>query len=181
MDNEQWKPVPYEGFDKHYEISNLGRVRRISTGRIISQRAMSNRNYLMASLHYVNSKGKGEYRSISIARTVALNFVPNDSPLTKTLASYKDGDPSNVHYKNLKWISFSEMRTQEHHKHIKKVRDNKKPLRRMKRKQYKKHLSKSQIEQMKKLFELGFSEAFIVSKFGITQGATRYHLFKQRT
>ena len=67
---EQWVILsePYE----KYAVSDLGQVKNIKTGRILSQHLRPNDGYLQVSL-WVNGKG----HSFPVHRLVALNFLKN--------------------------------------------------------------------------------------------------------
>lgn len=96
MDNEIWKPVPeYAGY---YEVSNLGRIRRIKTGKIL--KGYLNEYYRVVLT--VDSKGK----DYSVHRLVAMTFIPN--PENKPDVNHIDGNKLNNRVDNLEWTTRSE-------------------------------------------------------------------------
>ena len=123
-----WKPVPYEPFDKYYEINEEGVVRskkRIieksngrSTyletvgGRIIATRTNGVHPHLFVTLR-VKINDEFVDRTAYIHKMVALCFIPKVKD--KPLVSHIDDDYSNNHYSNLIWSdqSYVSKRTME--------------------------------------------------------------------
>lgn len=110
--NEEWLPVL--GFEKSYEVSNLGRIRSISrivkhpfkgthkiNGKIRKQTLNSN-GYRMVNLSY---KGKTKY--CSVHRLVCEAF--NGAPATpKHQVAHNDGNKQNNNRENLRWATVKE-------------------------------------------------------------------------
>ena len=99
--NEQWKDIPgYEGF---YEVSNKGRVRRVSPekgtwpGRIVTPNRGGD-GYQTVRL----SRNKVK-KTFSTHRIVALVWVPN--PHGYKQVNHKDGDKLNPSADNLEWCT----------------------------------------------------------------------------
>ncbi|EKN4745018.1 NUMOD4 motif-containing HNH endonuclease [Yersinia enterocolitica] len=102
---EEWKPVL--GYEGRYEISNLGRVRTLSTYRI---------NYFHKVLHtFTQNKGyqyitlrnvKGGRKTFAIHRLVLEAFV-EPCPDGKQVAHW-NGDPSDNRVENLRWATSKE-------------------------------------------------------------------------
>ena len=112
---EEWRPVV--GYEGIYEVSNLGRVKRILCGRgtkggILSQGVRKclygtgTTRYNHVVLSYM---GKTETKTVH--RLVAEAFIPN--PDGKRTVNHKDGDGENNIVSNLEWATQSE---QELHK-----------------------------------------------------------------
>ena len=102
--NEIWKSV-YKF--PEYEVSNLGRVRRISAargaviGRILRQRRNSGYRYYMVNLY-----NRGGMKSVYVHRLVARAFV-GLCPLGKTV-NHKDGKSLNNTASNLDYLTSTE-------------------------------------------------------------------------
>lgn len=108
---EIWRSVKnYEGY---YEVSNLGRVRRIDTyvntgikhsekrlcaGRILKQHQKRN-GYLAVDL----SK-EYKVKTIAVHRLVAIAFLENDD-MTKIEVNHKNANKQDNRVENLEWVT----------------------------------------------------------------------------
>lgn len=92
---EEWRPIA--GHEKHYEVSNLGRVRS-TPGRVLKLQT-NNHGYL-----YVYLKFGGRGKSY-IHRLVAEAFVPNSDPAKNTVVNHIDFNPQNNRADNLEWTT----------------------------------------------------------------------------
>ena len=92
--NEIWKTI--EEFD-NYEISNLGRVRNITTGKVLKP-VLDNRGYYKVFLY--NNKAYTRF----IHRLVAENFIPN--PDNYPCVNHIDEVKKNNSISNLEWCSY---------------------------------------------------------------------------
>jgi hypothetical protein len=100
MDTEEeiWKDITDQD---DYEVSNFGKIRRISTGRILSPKIeYGNYNIVMVC-------PDKKRRSYLIHRLVAIEFLEN--PEKKGLVIHKDKNKSNNHVSNLEWKTRSEL------------------------------------------------------------------------
>ncbi|WP_176167265.1 NUMOD4 domain-containing protein [Mesobacillus jeotgali] len=107
MEEEIWKPIKnYEGI---YEVSNLGKVKRLRRDVIrrdgyvnkVLEKLLSPviaEGYLIISL-YKNNKGKKFY----VHKLVAEAFIPN--PDNKSFVNHIDRDRSNSNVQNLEWVT----------------------------------------------------------------------------
>ena len=91
---EVWKAI--SDFN-NYEVSNLGRVRNITTGKVLKP-VLDGRGYYKANLYKQN---KAYTRSIH--RLVATEFIPNSDKLPEV--NHKDEDKTNNSIENLEWCS----------------------------------------------------------------------------
>ena len=95
---EVWKDI--EGYEGLYQISNLGRVKRVITDRILKGKKHKD-GYLLVDL-YKNSVGAGK----TIHRLVAQAFIPN--PENKPQVNHTDEDKTNNMVSNLEWMTAKE-------------------------------------------------------------------------
>lgn len=101
---EIWKDVV--GFEGYYQVSNLGRVKRIKGGRgsnigKILQGAPATDGYWRVLLRK-NSKSK----CVNVHILVAKAFIPN--PDNKSEVNHVDGDKLNNSCSNLEWVTHQE-------------------------------------------------------------------------
>lgn len=94
---ETWRDV--KGFEKLYEVSDLGRVRSKRQNKIMSA-SRRGRGYWGVSF-YVNGKQKAKF----IHRLVAEAFIDNSKNLP--CVNHKDENKNNNKACNLEWCSYS--------------------------------------------------------------------------
>ena len=94
---EQWKTI--EGYE-NYEVSTLGNVRNLKTGRILSP-GDNRRGY-----YFINLRKDGKTMPRTIHRLVADAFIPN--PANKTCVDHQDRNRMNNVVSNLRWVTHSE-------------------------------------------------------------------------
>lgn len=95
---ETWKPVV--GYESHYQVSDFGKVRRISSGRILKPGRMTV-GYLFVAL-CVDGKPKLQ----SIHRLVAAAFIGNCPDGHQV--NHRDGNKLNNVVTNLEYVTRSE-------------------------------------------------------------------------
>ena len=96
--NEIWKDIEeYEGL---YQVSNLGRVKRVNTNRILSS-DINSQGYLRVKLSKNSTKSNKR-----IHRLVAQAFIPN--PENKPQVNHIDEDKINKLVSNLNWMTAKE-------------------------------------------------------------------------
>lgn len=93
LPNEVWKPI--KGYKGLYEVSTMGRVKSLITGKILRP-VKNKKGYLVVGLH---REGKG--KTFLVHRLVAQAFLPNPHNLPEI--NHKDQDPSNPIVGNLEW------------------------------------------------------------------------------
>lgn len=93
---EIWKNI--KGFRELYQISNLGRVRRTDTKKVLNLLTLS-KGYKGVRLYYT----KKEAVTKKIHRLVAEYFIPNDLNLPQV--NHIDGNKNNNKASNLEWCS----------------------------------------------------------------------------
>lgn len=97
---EAWRRIDtIEGLEEHhnYEVSNHGRVRNCTTGKILKPRVLKS-GYLLIGL-YTNGTQKNFY----LHRLVALAFLPNPNNLADV--DHINSDKTNNVIDNLQWLS----------------------------------------------------------------------------
>lgn len=97
MENEIWKDI--EGYEGLYQVSNLGRVKRVRSGRIRTQKIAKN-GYCQ-----VNLSKNNQVNFYLVHRLVANAFIPNPNNLPQV--NHKDENKTNNHIENLEWCTQS--------------------------------------------------------------------------
>lgn len=91
--------VSVKGYDGLYQVSNLGRIRRIH-GKVLSPKP-GKLGYKIVALHM-----NGYAKKYLVHRLVAEAFIPNTD--NKPYVNHIDGDKSNNVVTNLEWVTPSE-------------------------------------------------------------------------
>ena len=94
---EIWKDI--KGYEGLYQVSSLGRVKRVDTDRIL--KTYANKGYHQVQLSKNNIKSNK-----TIHRLVAQAFIPN--PENKPEVNHIDEDKSNNSISNLNWMTSKE-------------------------------------------------------------------------
>lgn len=97
---EEWRD--FQDYPDLFEVSNKGRVRNKSTGRILSQHVHKTGYCLIATK--IGGRN-GSCKTFRVHREVAKAFISNDKDLP--IINHKDGDKTNNHIDNLEWCSYS--------------------------------------------------------------------------
>ena len=104
---EIWKPI--KGYEWIYEVSNLGRVKRLETlvknkngYRLVKEKILNIPSYIYQTVFLSNGKVKQHY----VHRLVATAFIEN--PLNKEQVNHKDGNKLNNNVSNLEWVTKAE-------------------------------------------------------------------------
>lgn len=95
---ESWKKI--KGYENRYEISDMGRIRRLSDGGYMRPAKNSN-----GYLHVVLSKG-GVAKDYRVHRLVASHFIENSEG--KRDVNHKNGIKTDNRAENLEWLTHSE-------------------------------------------------------------------------
>lgn len=117
---ETWKPV--KGYEGLYEVSSMGRVKRVarmidySNKRFSKDTQMSIREKILSPVKIGSSKEKyfavnlrnksGERKLRKVHRLVAEAFIPNPGGLPQI--DHKDGNKNNNSVSNLEWVTCEE-------------------------------------------------------------------------
>ena len=103
--NEEWRPI--KGYEGLYEVSNLGRIKRLPLGKQwpyrqthnkIRRLKKSNRGYLV-----VNLSKQNKVKFYAVHRLVAAAFIPNTGNLPQI--NHKDENKTNNRVENLEWCN----------------------------------------------------------------------------
>lgn len=99
MTEEIWKDI--EGYEGLYQVSSLGRVRRVKSLKIgkILKPCKNLKGYCIVVL----SKN-GKHKTLTIHRLVAQTFIPNPDKLP--CVNHKDEDKTNNRVENLEWCTY---------------------------------------------------------------------------
>jgi hypothetical protein len=107
---EEWRDVV--GYDGEYEVSNLGRVRRLPKTIVDSCRGGKRRRFLKAKIikrtisktgYYTVALGK---RNVKLHRVIAEAFIPN--PEGKPYINHKSGVKTDNRICNIEWCTHAE-------------------------------------------------------------------------
>ncbi|AVR44797.1 hypothetical protein C7S20_05675 [Christiangramia fulva] len=112
MEEEKWEPV--KGYEALYEISNIGRVKRLertftcSRGIIyhLKEKILSSKPNKTSGYVTVNLSKDGIKTNHSVHRLVAELFV--DNPHNNNVVNHKDENRSNNTAENLEWVTHGE-------------------------------------------------------------------------
>ena len=107
MTEEQWRPVPVPGFERNYDVSNLGRVRSRVYGAFRIRKLGTNGVYPNVCL-----KCKGLVKHAYVHRLVLEAF--ESSPPAGMVAAHLDGNPLNNNLNNLAWTTQAENLSHKH-------------------------------------------------------------------
>jgi len=102
IDDEVWKRIPFA--DKHYEISNYGRVKSFcydkELGRIVKPGVIK-------GFYNVSFMSEGKKKSFLVHKITAELFITRTDENQDTVI-HLDWNKSNNHYANLMWVSKDE-------------------------------------------------------------------------
>lgn len=94
---EIWKDVP--GYIGLYKVSNHGRVKSVKKQLVLKICGSGNRYKTVALCN-------GMRKTFRLHRLVAAAFIPN--PDNKPCVDHIDGDQTNNHADNLRWVTYLE-------------------------------------------------------------------------
>lgn len=105
LKNEVWKDI--EGYEGHYEVSNLGRVKSLKRKKsmILRQWVAGGCRLLGVEPQYFHIvvSLEGHNKNLKVHRVVAKAFIPN--PEGYPQVNHLDGDRSNNKASNLQWTT----------------------------------------------------------------------------
>lgn len=96
--NEEWRAINEEGYEGLYEVSNQGRIRNRTTGRIMKL-YHNGKGYLKVDLCCL-----GKVKKFYVHRLVAKAFIEN--PEGYEIINHKDENPMNNNVSNLEWCTY---------------------------------------------------------------------------
>lgn len=144
---EIWKEI--KGFEK-YEISNLGRVRRLYKQGYKYRKPVSQNGY-----NHVTLSKNGAWSKFQIHRLVAELFIPN--PKNKPCVNHINGIKTDNRVENLEWCTYSE---NEKHSFDKLGKITNGIIRRK--------IPLNKISYIKELNKKGFSQRSIAKQFNVS-------------
>lgn len=102
---EFWKPVV--GYEKKYEISNLGNIKSLNYQRMGFPKILKPSNNKRWGYLYITLRKNGKIKSLKIHHLVLYAFV-GPKPSKKHTASHEDGNRKNNILDNLKWRTYKD-------------------------------------------------------------------------
>ena len=102
--SEIWKDIP--GFEGMYQVSNLGRVKRLPLGKQYPSRQTHNnirKVHIKNGYYQVNLSKGNRVKWFGVHRLVALAFIPN--PNKFPCVNHKDENKMNNNAENLEWCT----------------------------------------------------------------------------
>jgi hypothetical protein len=104
LETEEWRPVV--GYEGWYEVSNLGMVRRVKSGKSVQigrplRQYRDHNGYLVLAL---TQNGSGAH--FKVHRLVAKAFLPPSRG--RNWVNHRDGDKTNNRVHNLEWTTRAE-------------------------------------------------------------------------
>lgn len=110
---EIWRRVIIDDVLVDYEVSNLGRIKSLKSGRGIGKDRRigygvldKNIGYMKKSLSYTDENGKKKEKTYLIHRLVAIMFI--DNPDNKPYVDHLDTNKINNKVDNLRWVTQQE-------------------------------------------------------------------------
>lgn len=100
MEEEIWKDIT--GYDKRYQVSSFGRVRKIKNDGTVRNLKTTVFGFGYAHLNLMLN---GKQKSVQVHRLVAEAFVEN--PNNYPIVNHKDENKLNNHATNLEWCTYS--------------------------------------------------------------------------
>ena len=97
---EIYKPVTLPIYEKYYMVSNFGNVRSVRSGKILKK------NKSVGGYYRVSLSVGGVYKKVSVARLVALAFIPNT--LNKPTVNHINEIKTDNRVENLEWATNKE-------------------------------------------------------------------------
>lgn len=159
---EIWKPVV--GFENHYEVSNLGNIRRKKSGRL---RKIDNAPIYPTILLSVN----GKHKTFRVHRIVAKAFL---APVEgKTHVNHKNGNHYDNRAENLEWVT-----QEENNLHSYRVLHRRPPL--LGKEPPNRKIADADIPEMDRLNNEGMTTDAIGCVYGVCGSTIRKHLRKYR-
>lgn len=157
---EVWKNI--REYEDHYQVSNLGRVKRIKKGRGTSIGKILRQINCSVRYPYVGLTSGNKQKTFRVHRLVAETFL--GLPQKGQEVNHKDGNPQNNIIENLEWVTRS-----ENAQHKCKILGKG-----VGEKNYHAKLKNIDIPIIRKMLKKGISQRKIANLFGVSQRAINF-------
>src|SRR5277367_3122791 len=97
---------PLKNYEAFYEVSNLGNVKSLRSGKILSKTPRDN-GYVSAMV-YTDLKNKKTHKRIDIHILVANTFLDKPESKEKLIVDHINGIKTDNKSENLRWVTYSE-------------------------------------------------------------------------
>ncbi len=149
---EEWRSIP--DYEEHYQVSDLGRVRRTPSGNILKP------FYKGRGYHYVSLSKNNVQKQVRIHRMVTIAFLPN--PENKSSVNHINGIKDDNRLINLEWCTDSENMIHACNSGLVSLRQGES--------HGSSKLKESDVLNIRKLLTEGVTGAMLAKRYNVTQG-----------
>lgn len=142
----------------NYAVSRCGKVFRISTQKEMAQNLMGTPSYM-----YTRTCHDNVAKNVRVHRMIALTWIVNDSPETKTQVNHIDGDKLNNSLDNLEWVTVAQNQQHGKSKILSNIGEN----------LYNATLTEEQVHEVCKKLVEGYRTKDLAKEYNVTNDAVR--------